>query len=71
MGDNGRGKFKLVTVPGHSLIRGQMADYFKSKNPAPEGALMPASREEVMKKYDEWKKAQSTQRTFSKEIGTL
>jgi hypothetical protein len=30
-----------------------MSDYFKSKNPAPEGALMPASHEEVMKKFQE------------------
>lgn len=36
-----------------------MSDYFKSKNPAPEGGLMPASREEVMKKYEEWKKTQT------------
>ncbi|WYZ38393.1 hypothetical protein EsH8_III_000307 [Colletotrichum jinshuiense] len=37
----------------------EMSDHFKSKNPAPQGALMPASREEVMKKYEDWKKTQS------------
>ncbi|KAJ4172410.1 hypothetical protein NW754_002608 [Fusarium falciforme] len=37
----------------------EMADYFKSKNAAPQGALMPASKEEAMKRYHEWKKAQS------------
>lgn len=37
----------------------QMSDWFKSKNPVPEGGLMPASREEVMKKYEEWKKTQA------------
>ncbi|KXH68112.1 polysaccharide deacetylase [Colletotrichum salicis] len=41
------------------VTMGEMSDYFKSKNPAPEGGLMPASQEEVMKKYEEWKKTQS------------
>lgn len=36
----------------------EMSDHFKSKNPVPEGALMPASQEEVMKKYHEWKKSE-------------
>lgn len=36
----------------------EMCDYFKAKNPAPEGALMPASKEEAMKRYHEWKKTQ-------------
>ncbi|KAJ0131680.1 hypothetical protein HZ326_25222 [Fusarium oxysporum f. sp. albedinis] len=31
----------------------EMSDYFKSKNPAPEGALMPASHDEVMEKFQE------------------
>ncbi|KAF5530425.1 peptidoglycan deacetylase [Fusarium mexicanum] len=35
------------------VTMGEMSDYFKSKNPAPEGALMPASHEEVMKKFQE------------------
>ncbi|KAJ0386393.1 hypothetical protein COL922a_004441 [Colletotrichum nupharicola] len=41
------------------VTMGEMSDWFKSKNPVPEGGLMPASREEVMKKYEEWKKAQA------------
>lgn len=39
--------------------KNKMADYFKSKNAPPQGGLMPASKEEAMKRYHEWKKTQS------------
>ena len=37
------------------MTMGEMCDYFKSKNPAPEGAIMPATPEEVMKMLEETK----------------
>lgn len=37
------------------MTMGEMCDYFKSKNPVPEGAILPATPEEVMKMLDETK----------------
>lgn len=36
----------------------EICDRFKAQNSVPDGALMPASREEVMEKYSPWKASQ-------------
>lgn len=56
MGHHGRGQLPLIPSAFDKVYIAdiyQMSDYFKSKNPAPEGALMPASHDEVMKKFQE------------------